>query len=95
VLCCCVIIVAMVDSFSFSSLRGVFLVKALGAAIGRVSSVVEPSETDGDGDGFGGAGGGGYYSGGGGAGGFKTATGYTITPGSPITVTVAGASGTW
>jgi len=41
----------------------------------------------------GGAGGYGYYGGGGGAGGYRTATGYSVTAGSPITVTI-GAGGT-
>ena len=46
------------------------------------------------GGGSGGASGNGAGGGGGGAGGYRTETGYAITPGSPITVTVgAGGSG--
>jgi len=39
-------------SFSFSDVSVVRLVKSLGETIGRASSVVKPSEFDGDGDGF-------------------------------------------
>lgn len=42
----------MADSFSFSDVAGVRLAKSLGETIGRASSVVKPSEFDGDGDGF-------------------------------------------
>lgn len=48
----CAIIVAMSTPFSFASLRGVVFVKALGTSIGGARAVVEPSEFDGDGDGF-------------------------------------------